>query len=419
VITPSKSTIELKVLGLLCILVLGGILVAGLWPFHAPLNDVSWLKNVNGLYFGRHHGAVLSSGTFAESSSRDERSCSLEIWLQPDRSYDTGTLLSFYKADSKAEFSLHQSDADLGLLMGSLYQHVETKGPGTAFVDEIFHSRRLLQVAIASGAAETTIYVDGVLRKTAPEFRLSTRDCSGQLVLGTSPIMNDTWSGQLRGLAVYKQELTAAQVFHHFETWATKGRPDLGQNERLSALYLFNENDGRIVHNRSGSGPDLYIPERYLILHEKFLEPPWQEFNPGGSYWKNVEINIGGFIPLGFCFCAYLSISRRMSRPVLATIILGAATSLTIEVLQAYLPTRDSGMTDLVTNTLGTALGAGLYRWRAALFNKILNRICFVTFPRGSHSFLRRTNLPMLSDAVTNADSGAMDTSAEDIHSIG
>lgn len=118
-----------------------------------------------------------------------------------------------------------------------------------------------------------------------------------------------------------------------------------------------------------------------MILHEKFLEPTWEEFSPNRSYWKSVGINIVGFIPLGFFFCAYLTMAGQMSRPALVTVFIGAAVSLTIEVLQAYLPTRDSGMTDLITNTLGTGLGAMLYRWKADLLTEILHRIRLAAFP--------------------------------------
>jgi hypothetical protein len=370
-----RPRLESSILGLLSIFVLCGILTAGLWPFHRPANQIDWLKNGNGLRFGRH-GTVLTSGPFtATSSSLDETSCSFEIWLEPRLADASSTILAFDSPENTRQFSLHQSEADLALRIGSPNQHVQAKGAAAVYVDEVFRKRKLLFIAISSGGQGTKIYVNGALARTARQFRISTKDCSGQLVFGTSPVVNDSWSGQLRGVAIYEQELTFAQVSRHFETWTAKGRPFIDSDEHILALYLFDEHHGRIVHDRSGSGMDLQIPERYMILREKSLEPPWKEWYTGWSYWKNVGINIAGFVPLGFFFCAYLTTTRQMSRPALITIILGAAVSLTIEVLQAYLPTRDSGMTDLITNTLGTGLGVALFRWKATLLSEALNRI--------------------------------------------
>src|ERR1035441_9157507 len=58
----------------ICACVLVGILVAGLWPFHAPRNEVSWLSQGNGLLFGKR-GSIVTTGTFEANRSRADSSC--------------------------------------------------------------------------------------------------------------------------------------------------------------------------------------------------------------------------------------------------------------------------------------------------------------------------------------------------------
>lgn len=372
---PSSSASKLKILRVLCILVLCGIFVVGLWPFHAPINEVTWLENADGVEFGSH-GTLVSTKAFAPASSGGKPFCSIEISLSPRSLDDSGTILAFFTPEPGIQYSLDQFGADMALQNRSQNPNSRAKGARSGvYVRDVFLSRELLLVAIASGVAGTSIYVDGVLLGAIPQFRLSTGDCSGQLVLGTSPFVNSSWSGQLRQLAIYNQELTADQVSRHFESWTAKKRFDVGQDEHVAALYLFDEHQGRTVQDSSGSEINLAIPERFVIMQEKFLEPPLQEFHNDWGYWKNVLINIGGFVPLGFLFYAYLAMAKRSGLPALTTVILGAAVSLTIEVLQAYLPTRDSGVTDIITNTLGSGVGVMLYRWKAGLVMDIFHRI--------------------------------------------
>jgi VanZ family protein len=172
---------------------------------------------------------------------------------------------------------------------------------------------------------------------------------------------NNTWGGQLWGLGIFDRELTTAQVSQHYDLWNENLGIQLIGNEGVRSLYLFSEGSGTGVHNEVASEPNLFIPEHYFVLHKKFLEPFWREFQPNWTFGGDVILNITAFIPLGFIFCAYASSVRGLNRPRLFAIILGCAVSLTIEILQAYLPTRESGTLDIITNTLGTACGALLY----------------------------------------------------------
>jgi len=226
----------------------------------------------------------------------------------------------------------------------------------------VFREKRAVFVTIALGSRETLVYVDGVLVKGSSILGASTKNLTGRLVVANSPSASDSWPGQILGLAIYDRQLTPAQVAQHYESWTKKRRPVLAQDEGQVALYLFNERAGDIVHNQLDPLTDLTIPKRYFVLHSAFLAPPWREYHANWNYWEDFGVNVVGFIPMGFCVVAYLSSVSVTEKAAAITVVLGLVTSLTIEILQAFLPTRASGMTDLITNTLGTAIGVMLYR---------------------------------------------------------
>jgi hypothetical protein len=357
----------MNVLRVLCVCVLAGILVAGLWPFHAPHNDVSWLSDGNGLRFGRH-GVMLSSVTHDLAGLKGEMNCSLEIWVQPALIDTGGTLIAFYSPENRmGTFSLQQSLDDLLLRRVNVDRKRLVRSKW--YIDHVFRKDKQMIVTITASPQRTMVYLNGVVVGASARFGLSGQDWTGRLVVGNRPLVDNGWQGQLRGLAVYNRELTAAEVSQHYADWTTNQGAKI-KKEGAAALYLCNEGYGAVIHNQLDPANDLHIPDRYFVLDAPLLELPWDEFEFSWSYCKDILINIAGFIPLGFFFCAYFSLEPPLDRTVLATIVLGAVVSCVIEALQAFLPTRNSGITDIVTNTLGTSLGAISYRsqWIRALF---------------------------------------------------
>jgi VanZ family protein len=235
----------------------------------------------------------------------------------------------------------------------------------TGGVENVFRQGQPVFATLTSGRQHTAVYVNGVEARTFQQFRLQ-KDMTGRLVIGSSPFGDGFWPGELWGLAIYHSELTPSEVLRHYRTWTRQGQPDISASERPIALYLLRERGGGTVHNAIEGGIDLTIPERYTRLQPVLLEPFWEEYRTDRRYWKDVSINLFGFVPLGFMFYWYWSSVKPVRRAALATIALGFALSLTIEVLQSFLPTRNSGTTDLITNTLGTCTGVALCARKAS-----------------------------------------------------
>jgi hypothetical protein len=273
-------------------------------------------------------------------------------------------ILAFYQPGSRlVPFALRQFQSGLVL---ERERPVPASQKAVIYVGEVFSPLKPAFVTITAGASGTSTYVDGTLVKRVPDFALSSRDLTGQFVVANHPTKAYSWSGQIKGLAIYDRELSAAEVSQSVVNW-TKGTlgstvPDSANRNGVVARYAFDEGKGIVAHNQVDSAMDLLIPKRFFVLHQQFLELPWDEFRPGWRYWKDIGVNVVGFIPLGLFFYAYFSQMWKLEKSAALTIALGFAVSLTIEVLQSFLPTRDSGTTDLITNTFGTALGVMVFR---------------------------------------------------------
>jgi VanZ like family/Concanavalin A-like lectin/glucanases superfamily len=379
------------ILLLICGLILCAIFIAGLSPFTShPRNEVKWLQNQSGLYFGEY-ASILSSAPLRWDEPPDGP-CSIEFWMQPGLIEDSNTMLAFDSREAPIRFRIRQSLDDLALERKSTSHN----GPKARvlYVPHALRQDTPLFITLTSGTSGISIYLNGVLVRSSSDFSFARRDLSGQMVVGNSPFADDSWSGVLRGIGLYDRELTAEEVKQNYADWTVSGQPSALAEKQATAVFRFNERSGTVVHNQVPGGIDLYIPDHYLVLHPPFLEAFWRPTDWGWGFWKDALVNVGGFVPLGFFFCVYFSRSMPVTRAILLTIAFGCAVSFFIEATQFYLPTRDSDSRDWLNNTLGTILGAFMYG--PGFVQRILARLGVAAIDRPN------TGNPLRPDVVTS-----------------
>ena len=348
------------------------VLVATLWPLKLfPNNGVTWVSASGGLEFGKA-GLVVSKEAVVPPETNGSRCYSLELLLRPAGIRSSGTILSFYSPMQTRQFQVWQWRNGL-VVTHDAYVESDQNQTIKFFVDYVLYPAKLVFVAISSGRNGTIVYVDGQASQVFPRFKISSSDLSGGIVLGTSPVRYDPWNGEVRGLAIYAKELTPEEASQHYRDWTALNRHRPVDVEAALARYTFREGIGTEIHNEVASGPTLEIPSFFSVPHKAFLQSPVQEFRPGWKYAYEVVMNVAGFIPLGLVVSSYLIWTRSHWKSILATAISCGLLSFAIEVTQFYIPRRGSGMTDVITNTLGAAIGAVLSQ--SSLVWGLMNRI--------------------------------------------
>ena len=349
----------------LCLTVLACIWTAGLWPFHAPENEVSWLRSEDGVRFEKH-AAIVSAATFKANTQAERDGVSLEVWLEPTEI--KGAILAFDSSpDLRLPFILRQSGRELTLQRYVVDSQQRVSHP-LFRVERAFAKGKRSFLTITSNKDGVRCYVNGILTKESSDPGITNQELSGLLVVGNST-WDDRWLGVLAGLAIYDRQLDSSEVKAHYDLWTSGQGTSLAGDKSLAALYTFGERQGNSVRNLVDPATSLIIPAKCFVIHKGFLRSVTNDFRNMGdasnrwSMLRSALINVFGFVPVGFVLFAFFTSVKPIRHPVLVVVILGFLVSLSVEVLQWFLPNRDSGMNDLFTNTGGTALGVLVYRW--------------------------------------------------------
>jgi VanZ family protein len=358
---PQEGRPVLKILAAAVICVL---LAITLWPFNPwPQNEVSWLHDEDGLRLC-NYGTIFSAAQFPNEAGAENETFSLEFWMVPWRNEGSTVMFAFYMRENPGQFVVWQNGLDVSV------SHT-TRKPGEnnrhlLVAGKVIAQNRRTLVTVTAGPKETTLYVNGQAQSSSQSFGLSRKNLTGEFVIGTSPVEGKGWCGVLRGIAIYKNELTAQEVAGHYKTWLLNRAEDTIDKRSIIALYLFRERSGSLVRDAMQPGVNLYIPKYYTIWRQNVLLPPWREFRPEWKYVRDLILNVLAFVPLGLILYPYFLLVRGSRRPLLMSYVTGAGLSLMIEVLQSFLPMRYSGWTDVITNSAGTALGARMYSYSIA-----------------------------------------------------
>ena len=360
--------ISLKCLVGVSVAILFGILIFGLIPkdFHFS-NGVNWIKDQAGIRFSKYGIAYTHPFIeLVEGEISEPNSFSIEIALKPE-SYDEkgfNFILALHSGENSHQLLMGQYLSWIILMNGDDYDH--KRRTKRIAVNTASPSPTARFVTITTGKEGTQVYLNGQRVRTKKNLTLKIPNGrKARLMIGNSTNGRNSWQGDVYGLAFYGHTLTAQDAARHFNRWFQDQNFSFAKKDKPSVLYFFDEKEGLKALDHSGGNHHLEIPSKMQILEREILSPTWSLFKLNRSFIKDFVLNLVGFIPFGFILSATLfKLGGTFEKNnVLITVVLCFTLSLIIEILQAWIPSRDSNILDLILNTLGALIGTIIYRF--------------------------------------------------------
>jgi VanZ family protein len=185
---------------------------------------------------------------------------------------------------------------------------------------------------------------------------------SGTILLGNSYRRKNGWYGEIRGLAIYNRILSPDEIVTHSKKVFQAGMVGLAETPGCLALYPFDEGKGKIVRSILGDVRPFTIPASLNARGYLKLRLPHNTMRSEGFNTYDIIKNIGFFVLFGTLLSAIILKKYSIGYPAtfLIVILAGGLLSFMIESLQLFLPSRWPGISDILSNMLGSGLGIGL-----------------------------------------------------------
>ena len=346
---------NIRILPLFCLAIFLGLLFVGLWPFRfRPANNVHWIAGKPGLRFDKY-GIVYGKEALITPGGAIDLSLPFTIRMdvlpREEPSGSIPRILSVHDDEGRELFFLGQwrDELILRILEEERFFHLRYRETGAGGLQKDVKR----SIVVRSDDNALTLFVDGVPIETRPgvDFSLlSDRRGPAWMILGNSPSGENPWRGDLLSLSFYPIALSPREI-------ESRGRIPL-------IHYDFSEGNGAVCRGDADPRHDLSIPSVFRAPAKGILVPPWRDQEYNRSFWNDVFVNILGFIPFGVAVFAWVRKdgARKNATAMGIALLLGAGISLFIELLQVHLPSRDSSLTDVMNNVLGTYIGARLFQ---------------------------------------------------------
>jgi len=390
------------------------LFVVGLWPFNfSERNNIS-VSQEEGLTLARH-GSAYTASSPGKLQGLSRFAIFVDVETSSDGLSAFEKIVSYGDSQTEMNFILGQwKDGFIPVLRTD--QKIEGIKVG---VKDALRKDERSRFLISYDGKRLYLHQDGLVRiyrETGP-LTFSNWSRAFPLVVGTDANGKTQWRGTIYEIAIWDRALSPNELKSLSGLSSLSGRKDKKSKSEIAAHPAGARNDSKEQDNRplihyvfkpentyetevrggkalgvrdlgKGEPEDLVIPEQFMPYKRSYLawDPDWLEYK---SNWLDLAVNILGFIPFGmllvFAFrkvtgCRLqatgvgtnngfpasgvrLRVQSKVAIAVILAVAAGFAVSFAIEYLQAYVPSRDSSLRDLIANTTGTLLGALAVLW--------------------------------------------------------